>query len=325
MKKSQEDSQFIRMPGKRYIPKDNFTDLEEAAESLNDILQRHFASFDGYSNNRLLFVAAKNELSMFLNDNDCENMNAVYAVAKFLFKKYKFRASHIFETKPNYPMNVKGLMIHLAEINDGILNTTGARNYILKIMFSRDSFGKSLRIRYSDTFLMYDDKRFFLSKTLGIDEAWFNLLHERLDDLFRTANVAYVIPRDIKESWLETLPPLPQNLKWTHLLLQEVIRKYPAIGFKTISAKLIQPPHTLAAAFVPTDSPLQTFADIVTLFMEERHELPLRISDEELRRELRAAGMLQNTELQGKLPKVLADYRFAWSRDNKTVCVRGNK
>ena len=192
-------------------------------------------------------------------------------------------------------------------------------------MFSRNSFGSSLRIRYSDTFLMYDDKRFFLSKTLGIDEAWFNLLHERLDDLFRTANVAYVIPRDIKESWLETLPPLPQNLKWTHLLLQEVIRKYPAIGFKTISAKLIQPPHTLAAAFVPTDSPLQTFADIVTLFMEERHELPLRISDEELRRELRAAGMLQNTELQGKLPKVLADYRFAWSRDNKTVCVRGNK
>lgn len=318
-------SQFIRMPGNRYVPKDNFTDLEEAAQIFSAILQRHFATFDGYSNNRLLFGAASNELSMFLNDNDCDNRNAVYAVAKFLFKKYKFHSPHIFETKPNYPMSLKGLMINLAEINDGILNVPDAKNYIRKIRLARRSFREALKIRSSDTFFMHDKDKYLLSKALGIDETRQNLIHERLEDLFRTANVAYVIPRDLKESWLETLPPLPQNLKWTHLLLQEVIRKHPAIGFKTISAKLIQPPHTLAAAFVPTDSPLQTFADIVTLFMEEHRELPLRISDEELRRELRAAGMLRNQELQGKLPKVLADYRFAWSRDNKTVYVRGNK
>ena len=82
---------------------------------------------------------------------------------------------------------------------------------------------------------------------------------------------------------------------------------------------------TLAAAFVPIDSPLQTFPDMVTLFMEEHHDLPMRMPSEDLRRELRDAGMLENGEMIYALPKALNDYRFAWSNENKTVYVRGNK
>ncbi len=172
---------------------------------------------------------------------------------------------------------------------------------------------------------MYDSERYLLSEAIGIDEGWCRMMHNRMDDLFRKANVAYVIPRDISTSWLSTLPLLPHGLGWTHLLLQDVLDKYPAIGFKSISPDLNQTHDTLAAAFVPEGSPLQTFPDVVTLFMEEKHQLPIRMAGEDLRQELRDAGMLENGEMIYALPKALDDYRFAWSDENKTVYVRGNK
>ena len=51
----------------------------------------------------------------------------------------------------------------------------------------------------------------------------------------------------------------------------------------------------------------------------------MRMPGEELRLELRNAGMLENSEMIYALPKALSDYRFAWSNENKTVYVRGNK
>ena len=323
---------IIAMPGNRYVHIDSFVDLDEAEESLGRILQTHFAQFGGYSNNQLLFGAASQELSMFLNDNDCENIDAVYAIARFLFEKkavagtpYKFSTPHIFEKEPDYPMTLRGLMIHLARSNGGLLYASDAKDYLQKTMLTYGGIGQLLQLGSSNTFLIYDSDRYLLSESLGIDDAWCLRMHDRLDDLFRKANVAYVIPRDINAAWLTTLPSLPHGLDWTHLLLQEVLDKYPAIGFKSISPDLNQTHDTLAAAFVPVDSPLQTFPDVVTLFMEEHHTLPVRMPGEDLRLELRDAGMLENGEMIYALPKALNDYRFAWSNENKTVYVRGNK
>ena len=67
------------------------------------------------------------------------------------------------------------------------------------------------------------------------------------------------------------------------------------------------------------------FPDVVSLFMQEHHDLPIRMQGEDLRLELRDAGMLENGEMIYALPKALDDYRFAWSNENKTVFVRGNK
>ena len=323
---------IIAMPGNRYVHVDSFVDLDEAEEALGRILRTHFAQFGGYSNNQLLFGAASQELSMFLNDNDCENIDAVYAIARFLFEKkavagapYKFSTPHIFEKEPDYPMTLRGLMIHLARSNGGLLYASDAKDYLQKTMLTYGGIGQLLQLGSSNTFLIYDSDRYLLSESLGIDDAWCLRMHDRLDDLFRKANVAYVIPRDINAAWLTTLPSLPHGLDWTLLLLQEVLDKYPAIGFKSISPDLNQTHDTLAAAFVPVDSPLQTFPDVVTLFMEEHHDLPMRMPGEDLRLELRDAGMLENGEMIYALPKALNDYRFAWSNENKTVYVRGNK
>ena len=323
---------IIAMPGNRYVHVDSFVDLDDAEEVLCKILQTHFAQFGGYSNNQLLFGAASQELSVFLNDNDCENIDAVYAIARFLFEKkavagapYKFSMPHIFEKEPDYPMSLRGLIIHLARSNGGLLYVSDAKDYLQKTMLTYGSIGQLLQLGSSNTFLIYDSGRYLLSESLGIDEAWCMRMHGRLDGLFRKANVAYVIPRDINVAWLSTLPTLPQGLDWTLLLLQEVLDKYPSIGFKSISPDLNQSHDTLAAAFVPIDSPLQTFPDVVTLFMEEHHDLPMRMPGEDLRLELRNAGMLENSEMIYSLPKALNDYRFAWSNENKTVYVRGNK
>ena len=326
-----ENLNVIAMPDNHYIHVDAFVDLDEAKEGIGRILRTQFAQFGGYSNNQLLFGAASQELSMFLNDNDCDNIDAVYAIARYLFEKkasankpYKFYPPHIFEIEPDYPMNLRGLMINLARSNGGILYTVDAKTYLQKTKLTYGGIGQLLQIGTANTFLMYDDDRYLLSETIGIDDEWCHRMHDQMDDLFRKANVAYIIPRDISTTWLSTLPTLPQSLAWTRLFLQEILNKYPTIGFKSISADVIQSHHTLSAAFVPIDSPLQSFPDVVTLFMEEKYELPRRMLGEELRIDLRNAGMLENDELIYALPKALDDYRFAWTDENKYVYVRGN-
>lgn len=327
-----ENLNIIAMPDDRYVHMDSYVDLDEAEEKLGRILSTHFTQFGGYSNNQLLFGAALQELSLFLNDNDCENIEAVYAIARYLFEKkaaagkpYKFHPPHIFEVEPDYPMTLRGLMINLARGNGGILHTVDAKNYLQKIMLTYGGMGQLLQIGTENTFLMYDDDRYLLSEAIRIDDAWCLQMHDRMDDLFRKANVAYIIPRDVSTAWLSTLPTLPQSLEWTRLFLQEILDKYPSIGFKSISADITQSHHTLSAAFVPIDSPLQSFPDVVTLFMEEKYELPRRMLGEELRMELRDVGMLEKDELIYALPRALDDYRFAWTDENKYVYVRGNK
>ena len=320
---------IILMPGNRYVHVDSFVDLDEAEEEMERILKTHFVQFGGYSNSKLLFGAASHEMSMFLNDNACESVDSVYALAQYFFKKmeknaFTFSYPHIFEKKPDYPPTLKGLMINLARLNDGILVSEDAKNYLQKTMLSYGSLAQLLQLSSTDTFLYYDEKRFLLSESVGISKDLIQSVHNQLVDLFQKANVAYVIPRDITDGWLSTLPVLSQGLPWTILLLQEVLRNYPEVGFRPIISELGQASDTIAAAFVPVNSALQSFPDVVTLYMQEKYSLPKRMTGEELRRDLREAGMIEGNELIYALPKALCDYRFNWTDGNKMVLVRGN-
>lgn len=324
------DSQIIAMPGDRFVYVDAFVDLDEAEEEMEKILNTHFAQFGGYSNNKLLFGAASHDLSLFLNDNDCEDVDSVYSLAQYFFVKkrpenpFTFSFPHIFKEAPDFPLTLKGLMINLARTNGGVLNAEDAKNYLQKTMLSYGSIGQLLQLNSSDTFLYYDANRYLLTEKIGVNKEMLQLMHNRLDSLFRQADVAYVIPRDITDSWLHTLPALPHGLPWTILLLQEMLKNFPKIGFRAITSELGQAGDTIAAAIVPSGSPLQSFPDVVTLYMQEKHTLPKRMACEELRQELREAGMLAGNELIYALPKALDDFRFSWTDGNKTVLVRGN-
>ena len=324
------DLQMIALSGDRFVHAEVFVDLDEAEEEMEKILKTHFAQFGGYSNNKLLFGAASHDLSLFLNDNDCEDVDSVYSLAQYFFVKkrpenpFTFSYPHIFKDKPDFPLTLKGLMINLARSNGGVLNADDAKNYLQKTMLSYGSIGQLLQMNSSDTFLYYDANRYLLTEKIGVNKELLQLMHNRLDSLFRQADVAYVIPRDIKDSWLHTLPTLPQGLPWTILLLQEMLKNFSEIGFRAITSDLGQSGDTIAAAIVPSGSPLQSFSDVVTLYMQEKHTLPQRMACEELRQELREAGMLAGNELIYALPKALDDFRFSWTDGNKTVLVRGN-
>lgn len=321
---------IITMPGDRFVHVDAFVDLDEAEEDMEKILNTHFAQFGGYSNNKLLFGAASHDLSLFLNDNDCEDVDSVYSLAQYFFVKkrpehpFTFSYPHIFKDKPDFPLTLKGLMINLARSNGGVLNADDAKSYLQKTMLSYGSIGQLLQLNSSNTFLYYDANRYLLTEKIGVNKEMLQSVHNRLDNLFRQADVAYVIPRDITDSWLHTLPALPQGLSWTILLLQEMLRNFPEIEFRAITSELGQSGDTIAAAIVPSGSPLQSFPDVVTLYMQEKHALPKRMACEELRQELREAGMLAGNELIYALPKALDDFRFSWTNGNKTVLVRGN-
>lgn len=316
---------IMEMSDNRFVHADAFVDLDEASDGILRILEMHFKHFGGYSNNKILFGAASIELSMFLNDNDCEDIDSVYTIARHLFaQKFIFSYPHIFEKKPDFPLTLKGLIINLARLNDGVLNIEDAKEYLDKIMLSYGSINQLLQTNSSDTFVYYDGSRFLLTEKMGIDGNFKKDLHYRLDELFRQADVAYVIPRDINDNWLQMLPALPHGLPWTILLLQEILKKYSDIGFKTIGSELAQSYDTIAAAIVPLNSQLESFADVVTLYMQEKYILPKRMSCDRLRKELLEAGMIEGRELIYALPKALNDYRFSWTDENKMVLVRGN-
>jgi hypothetical protein len=322
-------TQFVEISNGRYIHRSNIIDLDEAAETMLQIIMSQFEQFDGYTNIRLLYYAVRNDLSLFLNDNDFDNMENVYYLAKHLFSKESYGSTqfvfygnmHIWEREPDYPKSLKGLMINYARDANGVITREECETYLEKIGSGQKNTNQILRISQEPTFFQYDEGRYLLSETIPIDDSWIAQLTCCLDELLDV--VQYVIPRDIRSGWFNKLPTLPFNLKWTPLLLQEILAYYSDIGFRTIPALFGQALDTLHAAIVRMDSQLQSFADVVCVYVRENMNLPQRMSAEELRLILRDAGMISGCELINNMHKALYDYRFAWSDGNKMVYIHG--
>ena len=320
------NTDIIALPNGRFLQRSDVVDLEEAADTLLKILQKQFRQFDGYSNHRLLFDAARIDLSMFMNDNAFENEATIYAIAKHLFSKENYGSNrfvfygntHIWESAPDYPMNLRGIIMHRARLNGGRITRVECEVFLNKIMLGQGNYSQAVQSGGDSTFYQYASGEFILSEILQIDKAWQEKIKRAIDELF--IGNYFVIPRDIVDSWYEKLPKLPPGLTWTPLLLQEVLRYNPAIGFKSVFAPLEQSKDTVAAAFLPANSDL-TFADVVSAHLAKTMDLPKRMSTEELRFILRDAGMIEGNELIYNIHKALNDYRFALSDGNKTVYI----
>jgi len=137
--------------------------------------------------------------------------------------------------------------------------------------------------------------------------------------LFSAETAPYIVLRDIREDWFAHLPDLATT-NWTPMLLQEILRIRTDIGFCVISKLKGQAFDTLGAAIVPNHSDANTFADIVHCYCDVKYTLPYNITAENLRLELREAGMLEGNELIWNMHKALKDYRFAF--DNEKINVK---
>lgn len=296
----------------------NIVDLNEGKKGIREILETHFQMLYGYSNINILFNAAQDTLPMFLNDNGINSVKDLTNFMEFAFPdEYVLSNPHIWKTRPNHPLSYVGVIINLARHLDGTVKREQIDEYFARIQ--QGSPINSTVIRKG--FLMfYKNRHFILSEAVNLTKERCEVIKGLLDRLFEHENMPYIVIRDISEEWFSSLPIIKGGIKWTALLLQEVLRLCPAIGSRTIFSGIEgQALDTLGAAIVPCNSGINSFADVVHRYCYEKEILGKKMVTEDLRAVLREAGMLKGNQLLYNLHRALKDYRFAFTDENKMV------
>lgn len=295
-------------------------DLEDGMRGIREILNAHFLSLCGYSNIGILWDAVQNSLSMFLNDNA---INTIDEFTNFFVSAFNSEVTvtmpHIWESAPDYPRNSRGLAINIARHNGGILTREQLDDFFSRVKLTVPINSSLIE---KEQLLFYGKATFIVSEIVDLSEERCAKLSKALDTLFINEDLQYIVLRDISSAWFSNLPELPNGLTWTPHLLQEALRVCPTVEYHVILPELKgQALDTLGAAIVPTRSAVRTFADIVHRYLHNKYTLPLSISAENLRIELRSTGMLEGNELISNMHKALKDYRFAFLDNNQMVSV----
>ena len=321
---------FIVLPNGMQLNPEEVIDLKEAKEEIDHILQGHFKQFNGYSNKRLLFEAVKITLPLFLNDNGFKDEDAILSVAKHLFAdKYVFYDLHIWQSEPEYSKSVSGLTLGFGRAKGGVFTSQEVDEYFIKLKLS-PNLTHTLRInKGKDNFVLYDEGKILLTEHINLSQKRVSAIFTELQELFDEQSIqdaGFVVLRDIASEWYARLPLLEHGIKWTPLLLQETILRFPERGFKIIMSGLgRQSIYTTASAITTELSACNTFSDIVHFYLLRKpdFELPRRMPSEELRLILRDAGIIGKNELVYIIHKALGhDHRFAFTENNQTVLVR---
>jgi len=298
----------------------NIIDLEYGKTGIRQILETHFRTLSGYSNIHILWDAAQNELSMFLNDNAINTANALWQIIGRIFgHEFVLSKPHIWQTAPTYPQNVRGLVINLARQHNGVVTREQIDDYFANIKIASPINATLL----SQNELLFCDKATLMpTDNQDLNPERCDAIAQALSKLFIMENTPYIVLRDIRTEWFLCLPELQSGVNWTPLLLQEVLRVCPNIGFRTILPNLKgQDFDTIGAALVPNNSDIATFADVVHRYCYEKYKLPHRISAENLRLELRNARMIEGNELIYNMYKALKDHRFAFDSEKQNVTI----
>ena len=296
----------------------SIVDLEEGKAGIREILEAHFQTLYGYSNISILWNAAQNNLSLFLNDNA---INTAEELWRFMYdaflNEYVMSNPHIWKVQPNYPQSYVGVIINLARQHGGTVTRDQIDEYFAQVKQGSPINAKIIQHGF---LAFYAPRHFILTEAVNLSSERVATITKALDSLFEHERVSYIVLRDISNDWFSSLPALKGNLKWTALLLQEVLRLRPAIGYCIVFSGLNRQAHdTLGAAIVLSKSEISTFADVVHRHCYENELLGKRMPSEDLRIILRKAGMLEGNELIFNLHKALRDNRFAFTEENRMV------
>lgn len=297
---------------------DNIVDLEEGKAGIREILEAHFQTLYGYSNINILWNAAQDTLSLFLNDN---GINSADELWRFIYRaflgEYVMSNPHIWKNQPNYPQNYVGVIINLARQLGGTVTREQIDEYFTSIKQTPPINATIIR---QGSLVFYAPKHFIVSEAVDLTNERCSVIAKSLTILFAREKVSYIVLRDITADWFSTLPEIKGGVSWTPLLLQEVLRLKPNIGYQVIFSGLDgQALDTLGAAVVQTQSGIHSFADVAHRYCYEQGLLEKRMTAEDLRLILREAGMLEGNELIYNLHKALRDYRFAFTDENRMV------
>jgi hypothetical protein len=319
--KHEGDEQMTKPPEAMSPPTSSIgsiVDLEEGKEGLREILEAHFQTLYGYSNISIVWNAALENLSLFLNDNAINTAEELWRfMYRVFFGEYVMSNPHIWKTQPNYPQSYIGVIINLARQFGGTVTREQIDEYFARIKQGSQMNANIIR---SGHLVFYAPKHFILTEIINLSDERIAAITKALDRLFERERVSYIVLRDISDDWFSSLPALKGNLNWTALLLQEVLRLRSAIGYRTVLSGLDgQALDTLGVAIVPSKSEINSFADVAHRYCYENELLGKKMLTEDLRIILRDAGMLEGNELIYNLHKALRDYRFAFTDENRMV------
>lgn len=327
------DTAYIEITRELYLHRDCIYDLDDIVEPLENILQKQFRHFYGFTMDKKLKEGADQELGMFINDYDFHTKEEIYGLAKYLFGKCKVNGiehgfngnGYIWEKPTKAESNRTAVIINLARrYEDPVLTREEITTQFELLGFFVTMYKQAMDLGPDSPFLQYDTDKFVLAERMKMDTAWAAQVGDALDHLMVAAQSDYVVLRAIREDWYSAnLPVLPEGVRWTALLLQEVVEHFLQGRYRTVHQYSGLSSDSLCAAIAKEDSPLVTFPDIVYNYVECSALEKADFACEEFRQKLVQAGMLQGAELRTTLPKALDDHRFAWDTAKENLHIVG--
>ena len=313
----------------RLYHKEAFIDIDDAADQLESILQKLILQNDNIASSALLFRYAHSEMNMFLNDNDLDDSQSVYDLAKHFFmkchyhgKSYNF-SDNTYITTPDIKINkFLDLVIYFGKSLNRPFKQDELIEYLGKLELPTSNLHGKMQIGVKPVVFFYDTKEYLIVESMNLDDAFMSQAKNALTRLLEDTG-EYVILRNITDIWYYQMPVLPYNLNWTPLLLQQVLHFYGnKIGYRTIPAMDNQYLDTLHAVLVPNNSWIKDFRDAAAIFLLENYPDQKTFEAEELRQIFVKSGMIKGNELIWNMHKALGkDPRFIWDSDGSHVRV----
>lgn len=316
--------------GDRLIHEDSFSEWEEGARQMDDILTKLMAKNAGYVSCSQLYEYARAEMDLFLHENDMADQRKIFDIAEHLFDKKGYQGKHYtFCNKTHISQNQEkiasklDIMKKYAHDHQGFFRQEDLGNYLQGLGIQTASLRQQMKVYDEPIFLLYEPGVFITKDSMGIDEEWLQKTSGAFRKLFDDSG-DHVVFRDIDSYWYTLLPELPNGKEWTLLLLQSVLMHYGGdIDAKVIRASVNQRLDTLGAMVASISSEIQTFADAVISVILDDGIDERRFESEELRQLLVKRGLIAGSELIWNMPKVLPnDEHFVWDAEGKYVALR---
>lgn len=317
--------------GDKLVHVDAFVDWEEAAAKLAEILEKLLTKNNGYVSSSQLYDFAKVEMQMFLNDNDIDDEQSIYCIARHLFEKegwhgvrYAFASSgHISRGGKDALYKTMDVIDKFAREHNGFFRYDDLVAYLEQVDVRTGNLRGQMRIGDEPRFFYYSGVEIISAKSMAIDETWLAQAEKALKRLF--ADVGdHIVLRSIDPIWYEQLPALPGRRPWTPMLLQYVLQFYGRqLAAKTVGAELNQRYDALHAMLVSWNSEVQTFADAVIAYLVDCGISERQFEAEKLRETLVRGRLIAGNELYKNMPKAIGrDPRFAWDAAGENVSIK---
>lgn len=315
---------------KQYYHKDNISDFDEMADILLDVLLKQFAANGDYTSSQQLYNDAHFRLDdFFFYNNAFESRPEVYDLAVHLFTQEKYKGytflfsngMHIWRVEPDYPKDFHGLLIKYAREHHNIFTREQALEYfdLLGSGTPAQTFSLIINNNGSKSFLQYDENCFILKEALHIGDNFLSALSAQIANLLE--GDSYIAFGEIDDYFYTTLPAVPANIRWTPLLLEDVLRVYD-IGYTTVEAGDDNDKKTIPAAILKKQSQFKTFSDLVWNEVSKAYSLPKEFTASDFREFLLEKGFIHGSEKMWNVHKTVAgDLRFYWTEKNSRVTI----